>query len=200
MQKDHAERDPDGFLDFEQPRFRLTDYEVVGVTPMKDPFELSRTRVVAPSVDDAKDYLLEAGGWGCRPEWLKTVETGYRLVPQGPSKTGAGMTRSEWTQAVLLGYLPNPVRFTTEAITVEKLLPARTLPTVPRPRRRRSLMKGVERFFERQERYPRVWKAIGIVLGVLAAAFALVALWQLLVSMLSLFLVARGVGIYFRRW
>ena len=199
MQPNPVERDPDGFLDYERHLSNLTEYEVVSTSPMHDPLKLSRSRVVAPSPQEGWEYLLEAVGWGPRTVQRSQVLSGYLLIPKGPATYGQGMSRSEWTHAVLLGYLPNPVRLAEGSRTADET----PKPVEGHQRRRtgtqrKAFLVAAELFFQRQEQFPRTWKAVGILLAIVVGVVAIWMFWQVLLSLLGLYVLARGLGAYLK--
>lgn len=186
--------DPDGFFDYGEPRFQLTEYQVCSRSPLRDPLHLSRSVVVAPSAEEAMDYLIDVGGWAPYPDQTRLLYDNYTLVPSGDSSQANGMSKSEWINAVLLGYVPRPVRLVEGARIVKKPRVAKQRThKLPGPPRRMSFMERSENFFCRQDLYPRTWKAIGIVVAVLATAAAIWMLWNLLVSLITLYLVVKAI-------
>lgn len=194
---------PDDLWEDDFTRFRLVEYMVYSTSPMSDPLRLSRSTVLAPSMEEALLYLIEAGRWDTQPVQHRLVVSCYSFVPKKISAQGKGMTKDEWINSVLLGYLPSPVQLVEGALVAQDNHQPISEPRCKRPvpKRRRRLMAGIERFFDRQSRYPKTWKAIGLVVAVAAALGALWMLWNLVISLVSLYLVARGVGAYLgSRW
>lgn len=95
---------------FTEDQVQLRQFDVVSVTPTRDPRRLTGSTVVAESVGEARRYLLEAGGWRDQAK-VAEVNCQYQLVPRKGFCDDFYGSKSEWIQAVHLGYRPMPVRF-----------------------------------------------------------------------------------------
>ena len=109
------------------PPFRLRHYDVVTISPVNDPLQLTGATVMADSEPEAFWYLAEAGGWRETKE-RNLLHARYQLEELDKAPTFEG-NKNQWIQAVRLGIMPKAVRFGEKALTqarMDKRLEAET--------------------------------------------------------------------------
>jgi hypothetical protein len=177
---------------------QLRRFDVVPLTPIRDPLRLSGANVVAESESDAWQYLYEYGGWR-ESTTLAILRTQYRMVPRDRPLEQFGGSKTDWIQAVHLGYCPPPVRLTEDTQTQWKMDRRRAIKMAVDNQRIRKLTEPNpwERFsywLEQQQYHPVRWRLVGfVILGIVVVVF-----WQLVLTVLlcivGLFVLIGAVG------
>jgi hypothetical protein len=170
------------YREFAPTSFRTWRFDVVPMTPIRDPFKLCGANVVAGSETDAWQYLYDYGGWK-PPTTLPTLRNQYRMVARPNSSQRFDGTKWEWIQAVRLGYLPSPVRLAEDTKTQWKIDRAAAVRKARYNQRVREVTKPnlwdqFSYWLEQQKYHPVRWKVVGFLcLGILVVIF-----WQIILA------------------